>query len=235
MSVPASHPPGDPGVPTDAELMIAVVGRDERAFAALYDRHVGVVHGSVARFLGDPSLAEELVQETFLALWERAPQYEMTAGTVLGWMLGIARNKSIDRLRAMGRRPRVVSSWMPDTDDRGDDPERYLVAGTVVGLSPEADPEQTAAERWVGSIVRATLAAMPSTDRRVLELAYDEGLSQREIADRLGWPLGTVKSRTRRALAALRSTLDAVPDLAPAPRQGAVADGRSIAQGDEGR
>jgi RNA polymerase sigma-70 factor (ECF subfamily) len=213
MSVPGPGLPVDADGPTDPELMVAIVGRDERAFAALYDRHVDVVHGSVARYLGDPAIAEEVVQETFLALWERARQYQRSAGTVLGWTLGIARNKSIDRLRATRRRPRTVASLAPD--EGGDDPDRYLAAGLPVGLSPEADPAETAADRWIGSVVRSTLATMPGTDRRVLELAYDEGLSQREIADHLGWPLGTVKSRTRRALAALRVALDGIPDLAP--------------------
>lgn len=203
----------DAATPSDADLIAGVVARDERAFAALYDRHVTVVHGSIARFLGDVSAAEEIVQETFLALWQRAPQYEREAGSVLGWTLGIARNKAIDRLRAAGRRPRVVASWSQGSDD-AEDPERYLSSGRIVGATPEADPEEAAARGWVGSVVRSALAAMPDADRRVLELAYDDGLSQSEIATHLGWPLGTVKSRTRRALAALRGALDGVPDLA---------------------
>ena len=207
----------DAATPSDADLMALVVAHDQDAFAALYDRHVSVIHGSVVRFLGDASAAEEIVQETFLALWQRAPQYERATGSVLGWALGIARNKSIDRMRAAGRRPRVVASWTRGADDEADDPERYLVAGRVLGVTPEADPEETASRSWVGSTVRAALAAMPGPDRRVLELAYDDGLTQSEIASHLGWPLGTVKSRTRRALAGLRDALDAVPDLVPAP------------------
>ena len=205
----------DAATPSDSDLIAGVVARDEQAFAALYDRHVSVVHGSVVRFLGDHSAAEEIVQETYLALWQRAPQYERAAGSVLGWVLGIARNKSIDRLRAAGRRPRVVASWTHGSEDSADDEERYLASGRVVGATPAADPEEVAARGWVGSVVRSALAAMPDADRRVLELAYDDGLSQSEIATHLGWPLGTVKSRTRRALAALRAALDGVPDLAP--------------------
>ncbi len=210
--------PPDVAIPSDAELMAAVAAADQLAFAALYDRHVTVLHGSVVRFLGDPGAAEEVVQETFLALWQRASQYERAAGSVLGWALGIARNKSIDRLRAAGRRPRVVASWThgPDEADEGED--RYLAGGRVVGATAQPDPEEAAARRWVSSVVRSALATMPVSDRRVLELAYDDGLSQSEIAAHLGWPLGTVKSRTRRALAALRAALDGVPDLAPVMR-----------------
>ena len=208
--------PPDAATPSDADLMALVVARDQDAFAALYDRHVSVLHGSVVRFLGDASAAEEIVQETFLALWQRAPQYERAAGSVLGWALGIARNKSIDRMRAAGRRPHVVASWSRGADEEAGDPDRYLVDGRVLGMTPEADPEETASRSWVGSVVRSAVAAMPGADRRVLELAYDDGLSQSEIASHLGWPLGTVKSRTRRALATLRDALGAVPDLAPA-------------------
>ncbi len=202
----------DVSMPSDADLLASVVGRDQRAFAVLYDRHVTVLHGSVVRFLGDPAAAEEIVQETFLAAWQRAPQYDRSAGSVLGWMLGIARTKSIDRLRAAGRRPRVVLSLRHGSDG-DEDQERTLAAGRVVGATPEADPEDAATQRWVGSVVRSALGAMPGPDRRVLELAYDDGLSQSEIATHLGWPLGTVKSRTRRALATLRAALDGVPDL----------------------
>ncbi|HYM83240.1 MAG TPA: sigma-70 family RNA polymerase sigma factor [Candidatus Dormibacteraeota bacterium] len=202
----------DAAAPSDADLIARVVARDEAAFAALYDRHVTVVHGSVTRFLGDAGVADEVVQETYLALWQRAPQYDRTAGSVLGWTLGIARNKSIDRLRAAGRRPKVVASWSRGGED-DDDPERMLAAGRVLGSAADADPEETATRAWVGSVVRAALRGMPDADRRVLELAYDDGLSQSEIASHLGWPLGTVKSRTRRALAALRDALDGVPDL----------------------
>lgn len=218
----------DAAAPSDVELMTAVVARDERAFAALYDRHVNVVHGAVVRFLADRAVAEEIVQETFLAVWQRAAQYERTAGSVVGWALGIARNKSIDRLRAAGRRPHVVASWSQGSDDP-DDPERYLASGRVVGATPEADPEEVAARGWIASVVRAALATMPDPDRRVLELAYDDGLSQSEIAGHLGWPLGTVKSRTRRALAALRGALDGVPDLGttvgPAASRGSRGEG----------
>ncbi len=199
--------------PSDAELVERVAAGDESAFATLYDRHVSVVFGSVARFLGDRGAAEEVVQEAYLAVWQRAGQYERGAGSVVGWLLGIARNKSIDRLRAAARRPRLVGPWWHRTAEEEDDRERYLAAGSLVGGAPEADPEDLAARRWVGSVVRSALAAMPEADRRVLELAYDEGLSQTEIAGHLGWPLGTVKSRTRRALAGLREALEGVPDL----------------------
>lgn len=204
------------GQPPDAELMSRIARRDEAAFAVLYDRHVSTVYGSVVRFLGDPAAAEETVQEAYLALWRRAELYDRRAGSVLGWLLGIARNKAIDRLRAAARRPRLVVDHDARDGDVADGVDRALATGGPLGTPDrDVDPAEVAARRWAQAVVRTALTAMSERERRVLELAYDDGLTQGEIADRLGWPLGTVKSRTRRALAALRESLDGVPDLRP--------------------
>jgi RNA polymerase sigma-70 factor (ECF subfamily) len=190
-----------------------VHARDERAVALAYDRHADVVYGALVRFTGDRETAEDVVQETFLALWQRAHQFDPKAGSLLGWLLGIARNKAIDRFRAARRRPQIVAPWPRDDDpsDRGS----ALAERAHVNLPIDEDPEAAAAREWLRATVRTALSAMPDAERRVLQLAYDGGLSQSEIAARLGWPLGTVKTRTRRALAALREVLGDVPDLAP--------------------
>jgi RNA polymerase sigma-70 factor, ECF subfamily len=203
---------GERGAPSDTDLMVRVAARDESAFAALYDRHARVVYGSVVRYLGDPSAAEEVVQEAYLAVWQRATTFDPASGTLLGWLFGIARNKSIDRARAAARRPRVAD-W--SRSGAPDDPESQSVLERALGpAGPAGDPEAVATRQWVQAVVRTALAAMAPQERIVLELAYDEGLSQSEVAERLGWPLGTVKSRTRRALAALRDVLAGIPDLA---------------------
>lgn len=199
-------------VPSDADLMARMVAGDQEAFALVYDRHVDVVFGSVLRFIGDREAAEEIVQDAYLAAWRRAAQYSPGAGTVLGWLLGIARNRSIDRMRAASRRPRLVG--LGDAHDGAiDEFERTVAAWRAGHGEAEAGPETAAMRAWERAVVRSALAAMPSTERRPLELAYDEGLTQAEVAVRLGWPLGTVKTRTRRGLATLRTALEGVPEL----------------------
>ncbi len=203
-----------PSAPGDAELVARIAAGDEAAFAAVYDRHADVVYGSVMRFLHDREAAEEVVQDVYLAAWRHAWQYTPTAGSLLGWLLGIARNKAIDRVRAAARRPRLVVLGGPD-DDREAALERAMATGRPVGGLGEGDPgpEDAATRAWAGAVVRTALSTMPAPERQAIMLAYDEGLTQAEIAERLGWPLGTVKTRTRRGLATLRAVLDGVPDL----------------------
>jgi RNA polymerase sigma-70 factor (ECF subfamily) len=196
----------------DGALVRRVAGGDEAAFMTLYDRHATLLFGASFRFLRDRDAAAEVVQETFLAAWQRASQFDAARGTISGWLLGIARNRALDRLRAEGRRPRSVGSGGFDSSS--------LEAGIARdGVAPEADePEATAGRRWLRALLRTSLAGMRTEEREVLVLAYDRDLSQAEIADRLGLPIGTVKSRTRRALARLRAVLADVPDLRDGPR-----------------
>jgi RNA polymerase sigma-70 factor (ECF subfamily) len=202
---------------TDVDLLARMAAGDQEAFALVYDRHVGVVYGSVARFIGDPGAAEEIVQDAFLAAWRRAAQYEPAAGSVLGWLLGIARNRAIDRHRAAARRPRLVALGEPADGTVNDGLDRALAAGWggVPGSDGDGGPEAAALLAWERAVVRGALDAMPADERRPLELAYDDGLTQAEVAASLGWPLGTVKTRTRRGLAALRAALEGVPELRP--------------------
>lgn len=198
-------PESDPG------LMARVVLGDEEAFAALYDRYAAAVFGAAVRLLGDRTVAEEVVQETYLALWNRAERFSPAAGSLIGWLLTIARNRSVDRLRAAGRRPALVSIGGQSSNDLPDDEafERVLAAGEPVGVAAvPQDPADAMQRNWTRGVVRAVLAALPDMERLALELAYDEGLTQTEIAERLGWPLGTVKTRTRRALLRLRGSLE---------------------------
>lgn len=199
----------------DSRLMARVAGGDEGAFMALYDRHADALFGTTVRFLRDRESAAEVLQDVFMAIWQRASQYDPRSGSVLGWLIGIARNRAIDRLRAEARRPRAVHAWTagPDAPDTVD-----LVEWARHRLGPESegDPEVELDRRWTRALVRTTLADMPPDEQQVVVLAYDRSMSQSEIADRLGLPIGTVKSRTRRALARLRTRLADVPDLRPA-------------------
>jgi RNA polymerase sigma-70 factor (ECF subfamily) len=160
-------------------------------------------------------MAEEVVQETFLASWDRAEMFDPSVGSLAAWLHTIARNRTVDRLRAAGRRPNLVplssaasgSSFGNDEAD-ADTLERVLAGGQLVaGAVPPASPERELALRELRHALQDALARMPEPERIVIVMAYAEELSQSEIAARLGWPLGTVKTRTRRALRHLREVL----------------------------
>ena len=202
----------------DARLVAEVVSGSEDAFAALYDRHAGAVYAAAARLSSDRGLAEDIVQETFLALWDRAEQFQPTLGSLSAWLLTIARNRTVDRLRAAGRRPLIVPLGATRVGDEIDAAalEREARTGAVVGgASLGRGPEAELAGAELRETLRGALAGMLPTERDVLLLAYRDELTQSEIADRLGWPLGTVKTRTRRALLKLRASLG--PELGPMP------------------
>jgi RNA polymerase sigma-70 factor, ECF subfamily len=207
--------------PDDAELVARIAAGDEAALGAVYDRHADVVYGSVMRLLHDREAAEEVVQDVYLALWRHAGQYIPSSGSLLGWLLGIARNKAVDRVRATARRPRLVVLGDPD-DDREAALERAMATGRPVGGAGRGDPgpEEAATRAWAMAVVRTAMSAMPGPEALAIRLAYAEGLTQAEIAERLGWPLGTVKTRTRRGLATLRAVLEGVPDLGDAGAAG---------------
>jgi len=205
--------------PDDGLLLRRVAGGDEAAFMTLYDRHADALFGTTVRFLRDRESAAEVVQDVFVAIWLRADQYDPRFGSALGWLLGIARNRAIDRLRAESRRPRAVHAWAGDPE-ANETVDLLDWAGRRRDGSVEGDPVIEVDRRWTRSLVRSTLAEMPPDERQVVVLAYDQALSQSEIADRLGMPIGTVKSRTRRALARLRSRLADVPDLRPGDTRG---------------
>jgi RNA polymerase sigma-70 factor (ECF subfamily) len=212
--------PSDPR--TDPELVADLVAGIDAALGELYDRHGDAVFRIAFRRLGDRQLAEEVMQETFLALWNRAELFDQRVGSLPAWLGTIARNRAVDRLRAIGRRPPsvVLSSIVGHDGDDDRAIERALGSATRLGGSGEApDPETAAEEGWLRDEVRVALDGMPSVERRVIEMAYYQELSQSEIAAQLGWPLGTVKTRTRRALARLRTGLAVVlgRDIAPPP------------------
>lgn len=174
----------------DSELVAQVAHGDERAFLALYDRYASRVHGLTLHILGDPMLAEEATQDTFLKLWSRARQYLAERGPFLPWLLTIARRVALDRLRFEARRPALA-----DSDD-SDNAWQEL-----------ANDETTSEESRWRSLYFA-VQSLHADQRKVIELAYYQGMSQSEIAEVLGWPLGTVKTRLRAAMENLREAWD---------------------------
>jgi RNA polymerase sigma-70 factor, ECF subfamily len=206
----------------DAGLVREVVGGSEAALAAIYDRYVDAIFATASRLTADRQVAEEVVQETFLALWNRAELFDPQAGSLAAWLHTIARNRTVDRLRAAGRRPNLVPLSAASGADEQDAAalDRLVISGTVlggatVGLGPEGELAATE----LREVLRDALAELPEVERTAIVLAYREELTQTEIAERLGWPLGTVKTRTRRALLRLREALtdELGPGATPTP------------------
>lgn len=197
----------------DAALVNAIVAGSQDALASLYDRHADGIFAAVSRLTQDRGMAEEVVQETFLALWDRAESYDPRLGSLATWLRTIARNRTVDRLRAAGRRPGLtpmssVLGGRDAGDADADTLERLMAGGDLLAAStPTRSPAAEAELAELREALRDALRTMPEEERMVIVLAYGEDLSQSEIANRLDWPLGTVKTRTRRALRHMREVL----------------------------
>ena len=186
-------------VPDDA-LIAALVAGETEALGALYDRHARVVFSLLVRIVGDRETAEELLQEAFLRAWQQSHTFDEARGTVRCWLHGIAHHLALNELRRRQRRPRVQDR-IPGPDLVGD-----AYAGCV-----ESGPDPVA-NAWCAvrdAELAHALDQLPPAQRAVLAL-YAAGYSQSEIAAILGEPLGTIKSRMRRALCHLREALPAL-------------------------
>lgn len=172
-------------------LVTRMVRGDVDAVAELYDRHSRPVFGLILRVLRDRGEAEEVLQEVFLAAWNKAATYDAALGSVAGWLVRIARNRAIDRLRARSSRDRQRTA----TEDAP--PARS------VAESPESGMLQFE-QRWA---VTQALDALPTEQRALIEHAYFEGLSHAQLAAQFQLPLGTVKTRIRAGMMALRQQL----------------------------
>src|SRR4051794_33661152 len=209
-------PPETSPDPADATLVQAVSAGSEAALSTLYDRHARMVFQVALRVTADRSVAEEVVQDAFLTLWNRAELYDPELGELRSWLSVVARNRALNRVRARLRRvpAQPLSAVVGEAPDAGGMLDWLIAdAGTVAGAMPEATPEVQVVDLETASELARVVHELPEGERAVLLLAYREGLSQTEISDRLGWPLGTVKTRTRRGLARLRRVLEggAVP------------------------
>lgn len=177
---------------TDVACMRRMAAGDERALAELYDRHATVIYALAAAILGDADDAEEVAADAFVQAWRSAPSYAAERGSVLAWLTTIVRSRALDLLRTRRRRARVLDAALALDAPRP-------------GALP--DPLGDTLYHELRAQVEQGLRAIPEPQRRVLELAYFGGLSQREIAESLSEPLGTIKARTRAGLEKLRALL----------------------------
>lgn len=192
----------------DEELVLRLGSRDDRALEELYGRYSRAVYSLAARILRDSARAEETAQEVFLRLWRRPESYVSGRGAFATWILRVTHNRAIDLLRAS----RV--DLLPLEGD---------VAARVEESGASLDLADLAGLREQRGAVRLALTGLPVPQRQAIELAYFGGLTQREIADRLGEPIGTIKTRTRLALQKLRSALDAADGVHGHPNGAATA------------
>lgn len=187
----------------DVHLLRRIEARDDAALAEFYDRWFPVVNCLVTRIVRVPHDAEDVVEETFWQVWKQAARYEPVRGSVQTWLLTMARSRALDRLRA-NRRKREDS--IDDTDG---------VSGKFATVATSAnDPSLDAEHAERKRIVLAALATLPVEQRQTLELGYFSGLSQSEIAQRTGLPLGTIKTRMRIAMQKLRERLSVLREEA---------------------
>jgi RNA polymerase sigma-70 factor (ECF subfamily) len=171
----------------DTSLVLRMARGDRGALGELYERHASRIFALLLRILGDRAEAEDLLHDVFLEAWRRAGDYASERGTVSAWLVLRARSRAIDRRRSA---PRVRSVALD-------------AAGPAEPFDPAADPARIFDQKRLGDV----FSVMSVEEREVILLGYFEGLSSTEIAERIGKPVGTVKSRTRSALEKLRGAL----------------------------
>lgn len=169
----------------DAALLEAVAHGSEDAMAAVFDRYSRLVYSVALRVLREPSLAEDVMQEVLLLVWKRPQTFVSQRGNLSAWLSVVTRNRAIDVLRKRSSQDQLEELTLPDPHD-------------MAGASEQG---------WLMDKVRAALEALPNDQQVSLELAYFQGLSHTEIAERMGSPLGTVKTRIRTGLMSVRKAM----------------------------
>jgi RNA polymerase sigma-70 factor, ECF subfamily len=173
----------------DIELLEAIAAKDEAALGRLYDRYRLILFGLLMRILNNREEAEDVLQEVFLQVWRKATDFDQTRGRPFTWLVTLARSRGIDRLRTLAARERLAEAGARQTSEEISD------AASDAFKSEQRD------------LVTDALAQLPDEQKRPIMLAYFDGLTQSEIATRLGTPLGTVKTRMRTGLMRLRELL----------------------------
>lgn len=191
------------GSSSDEDLLVAAARGDQSAMGQLYDRFSGQMYGLAMRITQDATLAQDVVQEAFVGIWRNASRFDAARASARTWMMSITHNRSIDALRR--RRP---AQELPDPELP---PPAALTTPDIWG---------EVAGRMDATQVRAAVMTLSPVQREAIALAYFSGLTQQEIADRTGAPLGTVKSRVRLGLLALREQLQGRVTLDDAPSSG---------------
>jgi RNA polymerase sigma-70 factor (ECF subfamily) len=178
----------------ELDLLVRIARQDRRAFEDLFARYSGILYATALKFLKDDADAQDVVQDVFIQIWDKAKLYDPAKGKPLTWALTLTRNRSIDRIRSIQRRSRLRDDFEKESavDESG------ILREALSGV----DASDTA------RILRDVVGQLPAPQRTVIQLAYFEGLTHTEIADRLGEPLGTIKARARRALMKLKTSLD---------------------------
>jgi RNA polymerase sigma-70 factor (ECF subfamily) len=179
--------------PTDLSLLQRIIARDPAALTELYDRHSRLLFGLILRIVRDRAEAEDVLQEVFVRVWTRAETYDTRLGGPLPWIVRVARNLSIDRLR--GRRSLAAI-----------DTPGSVVRTELVSEFQGPDAAVLAAERH--DALAEALASLPAEQRQLIEAAFFEGYTHSELAQRFGLPLGTVKTRIRSGMIAMRHGLE---------------------------
>jgi RNA polymerase sigma-70 factor (ECF subfamily) len=183
------------GIPDD-ELMRRLETHDLAAFEALYDRYGDLVYSVSLRVVGDPYVAQDVAQDVFLRVWRRPQQFDLARGKFVTWLLSVTRNRSIDERRSQGRRLRREA--LPTTNEE----EEVLPSG-----NERDDPAVATVLADERAAVRQALEVLPPEQKLAIQLAYFGGLTQAEIAEKLGQPLGTVKTRIRLGMQKMRGAL----------------------------
>jgi RNA polymerase sigma-70 factor (ECF subfamily) len=192
-----SDPRSDLTSVSDTDLITLVTQGDQAALEALYERYSRAVYSFSLRIVGDAQVAEEILQEVFVRAWQQGGSFQSARGSLITWLLSITHNLSIDEVRRRKRRPQKADA---------EEPETILATLPDEGLDVEE-------EVWLSSLrvtIQDALRQLPAAQREAIELAYFQGLTQREIADALGEPLGTIKTRMRLGMLKLREQLGPV-------------------------
>lgn len=181
----------------DWTALVARIARgDQQAMSLLYNGTNRLIFGLILRIIGDRSMAEEVLLDVYAQVWRQADRYDTSRGAPLGWITTIARSRAIDRLRA----------------ERHNLQQDELNEATTSEQSRTSNPETATAMSEMREIVKAALDNLPPEQREVIELSYYSGFTQTEIAERLGQPLGTIKTRTRLGMIKLREVLRPVKE-----------------------
>lgn len=180
--------------PSDEQLMLLIQQGDEAALATLYRRHTAILRTVIARVVHIDADVDDLIQELFLEAWKRAQTYDETKGKVLGWLITMARRRAIDRVRRRQAYARAEERLRLQTDPNA--------------VHDHVEEDATASERT--AMLREALATIPDAQREALQMAFYQGLSQRQIAAKTGVPLGTIKTRLELAVRKLRVTLSSL-------------------------